>query len=464
MKITIGNESKTSVRVEFGTTDDIRFVESNAGSSLRIPPQKKEPTQRTQLKLIRTIVRSAKERSVKVVSVDWGMISVGIPESKIAQFAEHLASHAVAAGYDFTVFKTQESKRKIENIIFTNVPEKNVNEISAAIKNGVAMGEVINEMRTIMNTSAGDLTPEHLADAARTQCSKLPKIKVTVFDEKRIQKEKMGALWAVGKGSTHKPRFIQIEYSGGAKNDAPIVFVGKGITFDSGGLNLKPSSGGSLNEMHLDMSGGAAVIGALHILAKKGVKKNVIGLIPAAENMISSTSYRPGDIITSHSGKTIEVLNTDAEGRLVLADALSYAITHFKPKLIVDVATLTGAALIALGQNASAFFVRPDNRAPEIMEIAEDVGEYMWPLPMWDEYEYMVRSDRADVANIPSDGSRWGGVINGAMFLKEFVGKTVPWMHIDMAPRMDSTGRDALGKGATGEPIRFLVRLAEIFK
>jgi len=325
------------------------------------------------------------------------------------------------------------------------------------------------------NTPGGDMTPQVLARDAQN-LAKGTSVKVTVLGEKEIAKEKMGAILGVSKGSSEKPRFIIMEYWGAGKGKGgvakksdnrrsgnaldehnPIVFVGKGITFDTGGLNLKPSD--SVLDMHLDMSGGAAVIGAIVCAAKLKLKKNIIALIPAAENMVSGESYRPGDVLTTMSGKTVEVLNTDAEGRLVLADALTYA-ERFNPKVVIDVATLTGASLVALGQHASAIMTPSLALQEALMRLGEESGDYVWPLPLWSEYKQHTKGTFADLANIPSSGARYGGSINGGTFLSHFTEKYT-WAHIDMAPRMTASPGDQLSKGATGEPMRLLITLVE---
>jgi leucyl aminopeptidase len=291
---------------------------------------------------------------------------------------------------------------------------------------------------------------------------------VTVLNKAAIAKEKMGLLEAVGKGARDGAAFIVIEYWGykkpvkGAKVDEkskPVILIGKGITYDTGGLNVKPA--GSMHEMHLDMSGGGSVIGAMRAIAKLGLKKNVVGLIPAAENAVSALSMRAGDIATSMSGQTVEILHTDAEGRLVLADAMTYAQKYYTPKVMVDIATLTGAALVALGQQASVIMTKDLALQTTLIELGETSGDLVWPLPLWDEYKASLKSSRADISNIATNFARWGGTIEGGTFLSFFANKNVPWVHIDMAPRMESIASDKLAKGATGEPVRLLVSYVE---
>jgi leucyl aminopeptidase len=253
-----------------------------------------------------------------------------------------------------------------------------------------------------------------------------------------------------------------MEYKGG--KGAPVVLVGKGITFDTGGINIKSESG--IGDMHMDMSGGAAVIAAVAAAARLKVKRHVIGIIPAAENMPSGGALRPHDVLYSLSGKTIEVGNTDAEGRLILADALTYA-KRFKPAAVIDVATLTGAAMVALGLHASGLMTKDDALADALLALGEESGDYLWRLPLWDEYEDGLKSDIADMNNVPGSGpgSRYGGATNGAIFLWQFAKEIgAPWAHLDIAPRMTNTPGDELSKGAAGTPVRLLVRFLESWK
>ncbi len=344
-------------------------------------------------------------------------------------------------------------------------------EHNAAIKAGVAVAEMVNHARDLANTPGGLMTPKTLA-AAAVKLAKGRKLKVKVLTPVQMEKLKMGAILGVGKGSDEPPRLIVLEYNGarnhpytppskrrGLKRASvkanPLVIVGKGITFDSGGLNLKP--GQSMNEMHMDMSGGAAVMSAIAAIADLELPVNVVAIIPAAENMVSGSGFRPGDILKSMSGLNIEIGNTDAEGRLVLADGLAYAQKMYKPKVLVDVATLTGAAAVALGQEATALFTKDDSLRSTGQDIGEASGDYVWPMPMWEEYEPMVKATFGDVTN--AGKSRWGGAIEGAMFLSKFV-KNVPWVHLDIAPTMSSVEGQGLAPGATGVGARWLVELA----
>ena len=251
-----------------------------------------------------------------------------------------------------------------------------------------------------------------------------------------------------------------MEYKGGKKKNKPIILVGKGVTFDTGGINLKPSN--SLLGMNMDMSGGASVIHILALVAKMKLKKNVIGLIPSVENMASGKSYRPGDVIRSMSGKTIEVLNTDAEGRVILADALTYA-EKYNPELVIDIATLTGAAMVALGERASAFFTKDNKLAKMIENTGEKTGDYVWRLPLWEEYENEIKGTLGDWTNIHNKDSHYGGAIYAAIFLHQFA-KDFKWVHLDIAPRMTSMMGENLAQGAQGASVRLLYKFIEEYK
>jgi len=305
------------------------------------------------------------------------------------------------------------------------------------------------------------MTPRGLANSAKAAVKGLP-VTVEVLGRTKLSSLGMGLLAGVGAGSTEEPTFTVLSYKGGPASQKPIVLAGKGITFDSGGLNIKPSTG--IYEMHLDMSGGAAVIHSVALAARLGLKKNVVGLIPAAENMLGNGATRPGDIHTSLSGKTVEVTDTDAEGRLVLADALTYA-KRFNPSVVVDVATLTGAACVALGPYANGLMTRDDALADTLLTLSEETGDYLWRLPLWDEYESVIKSDFADLQNHSISRGRYGGATNGAIFLWQFAKDLgCPWAHIDIAPRMTAAPGEELVKGASGSPVRLLISFIDSWK
>jgi leucyl aminopeptidase len=379
-------------------------------------------------------------------------------------FYSTITENLLLADYEFTTYKsTKTKKKKLVEIVLSG---PNTTSDKQAVKRGELVANYTNKARDIANTPGDDMTPATMAKMALSLV-KGTKVGVRVFDEKAIKKEGLWALWAVGKGADDMPRFIVMEYWGLKKPTSekekkdkkyqPIILAGKGITYDTGGLNIKPS--GSMHDMHMDMSGGAAVMVSIVAAAKLGIKKNIIALIPTAENAVSEKSMRAGDIIKSHSGKNIEVLHTDAEGRLVLADALSYA-KKYNPKVVLDVATLTGAALVALGQQASAIMTEDNDLRDTLQKLGEVSGDYVWPLPLWDEYKVALRQTRADVVNIHPNFSKFGGAIEGAAFLS-FFAPSCPWAHIDIAPRMDAIASDKLFKGSTGEPVRLLIKFLE---
>jgi leucyl aminopeptidase len=270
---------------------------------------------------------------------------------------------------------------------------------------------------------------------------------VEVFDRKQIEKIGMGSVLAVAQGSEEPPRFIVIRYAGGAKTKAPIVLVGKGITFDTGGISLKP--GAEMDEMKFDMGGAASVLGTMRALGELKPKVNVVGLIPACENMPSGRAVKPGDVVTSLSGQTIEILNTDAEGRLILCDALTYA-ERFKPAAVVDIATLTGACVIALGHHHSGLFASDEKLAAQLLEASRAGLDPAWRMPLDEEYDEGLKSHFADMANI---AGRAGGAITAAMFLKRYTAGKYPWAHLDVA---GTAWKSGAAKGATGRPVALL--------
>lgn len=464
MKITFGGDAIKkipidAVRVHFVESSTVPFLEHNDGRrELNIKTGKYSAvTQRSFILLCRKVVRLAQEHKINRVAILFDREPFSQLKS-LSDFevASLMVQNFEMANFEFTTFRTKPKSGwpKVKEVIIYGEVDAHV---KAGFKKGQVIGEYVNKCRELANAPGGDMTPTALAEEAK-KTARGTKIKVTALGPKELKKLKMGAILGVARGSKEEPCFIIMEYNGGGK-EKPIVLIGKGVTFDTGGLSLKPSD--SMVGMHLDMSGGAAVINTIALAAKLGVKKNIIGLVPAVENMPGGESYRPGDVLVSMSGKTIEVLNTDAEGRVILADALTYA-RKYNPRLVVDVATLTGAALIALGQRTSAFMTKEKKFEDLFVKLGEESGDYMWPLPLWDEYEEEVRGSRGDVTNTHNKNSRYGGSINGGIFLHEFA-RGLPWVHIDIAPRMEAIPSDNLAPGAAGEPVRFLLKLVENF-
>ncbi len=419
---------------------------------------KKTLTRRKLIVALRKALQFAKNNEVKAISIDFKELRLIAPKAiSDADLAQLTAEAFVMANYEHNTYKTA-PKGGFKRIDLVEVRNTTA-AIQKAFEKGRIVGESVNACRELANTPGGDMTPELLAEAAVTAAQGTP-AKVKVLGVSEMASLGMGAVLGVAKGSSEAPAFIIVEYWGTDRSKRPTVLVGKGVTFDTGGMQVKP--GDSMYEMHMDMSGGAAVIHACVLAAKLGLKKNVVALVPAVENASASNAFRPGDILKSMSGKTIEVLHTDAEGRVILADALTYA-KKYNPAAVIDVATLTGAALVALGTVASAFMTNKESLITPLMEVAEESGDYMWPMPLWEEYNPMVKGTFGDVPNISTMGnSRHGGVIAGGKFLEVFAKDLdCPWVHIDMAPRMTATSEDALAKGAAGNPVRFLLKFIE---
>ncbi len=407
--------------------------------------------------MIRSVVQAAKSHEVEALAIaldfnQFPKLASYPPDWLVSTVTENL----LLASYEFLKYKTKEKKKTLTEVVLVDLTEPSS---KAGLSRGLVVGEYVNWARDLANTAACDLSPAKLAEAAKKLMANT-KVSVKVLGQKDLVKLKMGALLAVGQGTRQETKLIIAEYWGAGKNDKtkPLVLIGKGITYDTGGLNVKPS--GSMHEMHMDMSGGATVLAAIAAAAKLGLKKNIVALVPAAENAISDTAMRAGDIVTAMNGKTIEILHTDAEGRLILADALTYS-QRYQPRAILDVATLTGAALVALGQHASAVMTKDQNLQDTLVKLGEVSGDLIWPLPLWDEYKQHLKSYRADVSNIATNFSRFGGSIEGGTFLSFFAPADTPWAHLDIAPRMDSIPSDKLAKGATGEPVRLLISFLE---
>ena len=307
--------------------------------------------------------------------------------------------------------------------------------------------------RHLVNTPSNRKSPEYFAQVAR-EIGEASGMKVTVWDEEKIQEEKMGALYAVGMGSDNPPRFIVMEYApAGTENDAPICLVGKGISFDTGGYSLKPS--GSMEEMKDDMAGAGIVLSVMSALEKANIKKRVFGIVASAENMVSGNAQRPGDIVTARDGTTIEVLNTDAEGRLVLADALVWA-SEQKPTAIVDFATLTGAIGIALGKEGAGLFSNDDDLSAQLLQSSEKVGEPIWRFPLWEGFDDTMKGNISDLKNI--SGDRYAGSITAAIFLRHFVGEGIAWAHLDVAAvSIVKSEKHLTALGATGFGVRLVL-------
>ncbi|MDP3785115.1 MAG: leucyl aminopeptidase [bacterium] len=439
--------------------------------------KKPEFSQQKAVLATRIALGAAKKEKVKKFAF-W--VSSWTDAKKTQDFYETVAVAAEMANFEFIRYKTPpkegfsfvEEMQALRDKPARNAthsvaggPDKNILE---GFRRGSIIGEEVNKTRELASTPGGDMTPRILAEAAR-KAALGTGIKVAIFDEKKIRALKMGGVLGVSKGSDEPPRFIVMEYWGDKKSrrsrgvgiptkaSGPIVLVGKGVTFDTGGLNLKSTD--YITDMHMDMSGGAAVIHSIRAAARLKLKKNIVGLIPAVENMPSGSSYHPGDVLRTMSGKTIEVLNTDAEGRIILADALSYA-KKYNPELVVDVATLTGAAMSALGQRFTGLFTADKKLEERFRSLGDATGDFVWPLPLTSDYEEEIKGTFGDWANLGK--TRYGGATTAAVFLWQWA-KDYPWVHLDIAPRMTTIEGEYLAKGAAGAPVRLLTRLLEEF-
>ncbi|MDH5759286.1 MAG: leucyl aminopeptidase [Gemmatimonadota bacterium] len=394
-------------------------------------------------------VRGAEARGVTELAV----FLEGHGRVEAAALAQAAAEGAVLAGWSFRELKTRDAENgrppvQVESVDLLGEGDAEVLATAAGAGAVIATGE--NVARTLQSRPGNVATPSHLAEEVEAMGREVG-FQVTVFDEARMKEEGMHAILAVSAGSHEEARFIVMEHRGGVEGEAPLVLVGKGLTFDAGGISLKPPAG--MEEMKFDMSGGAAVIGAMKAIVELGVKANVVGIVPSSENLPSGTAVKPGDVIGTLAGKTVEVINTDAEGRLILADALTWG-SRLKPAAMVDCATLTGAVVVALGSHAAAVLGNDDGLIEELRGAGSRSGERCWPLPLWDEYGKQLESATADLLNV---GGRPAGTITAACFLSEFVGDTV-WAHLDIAGTAYGDGKlPYQRKGGYGFPTRLLV-------
>ncbi len=355
--------------------------------------------------------------------------------------------------YQFQRYKTdrKESLKEIEECTFIIPDKANLSSVEEGIRFGKYVAEGVNYVRDLCNSPSNVVTPCRLAEEAKKIAEEYH-LQVEVLDRPDIERLGMGGLLGVARGTVEPPKFIVLEYEGAGKKGRPIALIGKSVTFDSGGISLKPSD--NMEQMKYDMTGGATVLGTIKVAAQLRLPVNIVGFLPATDNMPSGTAMHPGDIVTILNGKTVEVINTDAEGRLCLADALSYA-ARYKPTAMIDLATLTGACVVALGHHAMAIMGNDPNLLSLLKRGGEETGERVWELPLWDEYLHQIKSDIADLKNT---GGRPGGTITAGLFLKQFVGE-IPWVHLDIAGTSwnGDAPRPYTPKGSTGVGLRLLL-------
>ena len=375
------------------------------------------------------------------------LTELGVKKRDVAWRIEQAVMVAMEAVYRFDKLKSKqdEVRRPLRKLTLSVQRRNEIAAAENAVISGQAIAHGMNLAKDLGNLPGNVCTPSYLAEQAKG-LGKTYSLKVEVFDTPEIEKLGMGSFLSVAKGSRQPPKLIVLHYTGGAKKAPPVVLVGKGITFDAGGISLKPA--GEMDEMKYDMCGAASVLGAFKAIAQMQLPLNVIGIIPTCENLPDGAANKPGDVVTSMSGQTIEILNTDAEGRLILCDALTYA-ERFEPQAVVDIATLTGACVIALGHHASGLFSNNEPLARELLHAADAAYDRAWHMPLWEDYQEQLKSNFADMANI---GGRAGGSITAACFLSRYA-KKYDWAHLDIAGTAWKSGAE---KGATGRPVPLL--------
>jgi leucyl aminopeptidase len=410
-------------------------------------------TEREYLAATRAMLKAVSDTGARDALLCLSEITVGHHDMAWKLRQVPILAHENAYRFDECKSKKSKAKAPLKHIVMNVARVSMTPRAGEALKQGDAIGQGMNLTKTLGNLPGNICTPTYLADQARAM-GKSHKLGVKILEQKDMEKLGMGSFLSVSRGSRQPPKLIVMEYHGGPAKQKPVVLVGKGITFDTGGISLKP--GAEMDEMKFDMCGAASVFGTIKACAVMGLKHNVVGIIPTCENMPDGAATKPGDIVTSMSGQTIEILNTDAEGRLILCDALTYA-ERFNPAAVIDIATLTGAIVIALGNVVSGLFSNTEALAAEVLEAGHQSFDRAWHMPLYEEYQDGLKSNFADMANI---GGRPGGSITAASFLARYT-KKYNWAHLDIAGTAWKSGKD---KGATGRPVplltQFLMRRA----
>lgn len=406
--------------------------------------------QRATVAALKTAMKSgAKTAASTLCAIDYGKTTIGW---RVRYGVDAIANEL----YVFDELKQSGRKKAkkqssgakgLQSVDFVVGNARQAKSAKTGLAHGLALAEGTHITRDLGNLPGNICTPTYLGEQAQ-KLGKSHGLKVTVYDEERMRKLKMNTLLSVSAGSAEEARLIVMEYNGGRKGAKPVALVGKGITFDTGGISLKP--GATMDEMKFDMCGAASVFGTMAAIASMKLKLNVVGIVAAAENMPGSKATKPGDIIESMKGLTVEILNTDAEGRLVLCDTLTFT-ERFKPTAVVDMATLTGACVVALGSPATGLFANDQDLADELLNAGDETGDRAWQLPLWDEYQSQLNSNFADLANI---GGREAGAVTAACFLSRFA-ESYPWAHLDIA---GSAWKRGAQKGATARPVRLLTQ------
>ena len=440
-------KSKVLLLVGIGKTEKLTIEKLRRAAAIAVKSAQKVKAKTLALITPEPAVVEVSEDLTKTMAGSWQPLGVALGEG------------AALSGYSFDKYftKRDEKKPRLRSVLVACDNQQHTTEIAKGLRYASVVCEATCLARDLGNAPGNEIYPETLAEKAEETGMKFG-FDVTVFNEERIAELKMGGLLGVSQGSSKPPRFIQMELNGGNDGLPTVVLVGKGVTFDSGGISIKPSSG--MAEMKMDMSGAAAVIGTMQAAARLKLPVHLVGLVPATENMLSGAALKPGDVIRHYNGGTSEVDNTDAEGRLILADALAYA-AQFKPDAVIDLATLTGACVVALGHYATGMMGNDQKLMDDLKTAGERAYERVWQLPMFDEYEKLVKSDIADVKNV---GGRWGGAITAGMFLKKFIGD-YKWVHLDIAgTAILDESLPYTPKGGSGVGVRLLVDFLQNWK
>ncbi len=407
------------------------------------------------LERVRQAMGTAVKRARQVKAKGMACVMPDVPKTigQLDTVAQAMVEGVILGDYRFTEYRTDysEDRKTLQSCTLLAPTSASQSTVNAGAKRGQILGEATSFVRNMSNHPANIMKPSRVVAEAKT-IAKESKIRLKVLDRQHMKKLGMGGLLGVAQGSIEPPHFIILEYSGGPKTQRPVVLVGKTVTFDSGGISLKPSE--NMEQMKADMTGGAEVLAAVRAVSRLKLSMNVIGLLPVTENMPGGRATKPGDILTMLSGKTVEVQNTDAEGRLILADGLAYA-SRLKPACVIDVATLTGACAVALGQFAIGMLGNDEALKAAVQKAGLDSGERVWEMPLWEEYFEQLKSDVADMRNI---GGRGGGMITAAIFLSKFIGDH-PWVHLDIASTdWCPSERPCVPKGPSGAGTRLLIQ------
>lgn len=438
-----GRVNQTALLYTRGALPAKRVLVVGMGKRLDFSPER----------LRETFARAAQRiRSLNITDFSASLDATHI-DLPLERLAEAAVEGVLLGLYRFLPFKTVDREQEVEVAAFTILEQDDAayKVIRTAAKTAEIIASAANFARDIVSTPSNEMTPTDLANEARTS-AKGKNIVCTVLDAAQMKELGMNALLGVARGSDEPPQLIILEYRGGKKSSPFVALVGKGITFDSGGISIKPSE--KMDQMKTDMAGGAAVIAAVRAAAELGLPVNLVGIVPATENLPGGKAYKPGDILKSMSGQTIEIVTTDAEGRLILADALHYA-GRYKPAAIIDLATLTGACVVALGEHTIGMMGTDEELKREVREAADSTGERVWELPLWEEHYELIKGDAADYRN---SGGRAGGAIIAGAFLSKFTGG-YPWVHLDIAgPAWLTKDKPYIPKGASGVGVRLLIQ------